>query len=575
MNTTSSSALKNIASDFELKSAKVDSELFSAAISMEMHFGKTLKILAGNYNSIMKVGYELIQNALDANATKIWLVIDLKTSEITCSDNGDGMTPDFFNSILQSISSSWKSDASDMLGKFGIGLWAAVDKCKSFSVTTTSSDKPRGYHRWLFDANAILSSSRTPQIPYGKCTGMQYGERPSHKHDTSTVPWRTQYHFQGITQDRIVSRLDINDFVDEVQSVFGLKMHSETEVNVRVVYPDGKNEAAVIRAKVYAGTRIPEYNTTIRIDSNRALSARFEMYLSQSLKGKYQGKIHIRDRSKPFRVKMSSLLKSGVSEWLSAEVVEVLKSGVFEGDIIPSCIDLKEDRNVFVYNEDWHAFCLALEKWYSDVAKVIYQDIVNVHKDRKRDTESRRAVAKILNALNLERNSHLKKMIEARLHSYPPVHDPESLIPVATAPIISGDKKANDPVCPLPSVDKERRPVEKVQPDDSGKERTPRSAREKQTCLGDLGVGIDFVADPVRKDELFWIDFTRSAIVINCCNPDYMKAEQRDDDSLTGLLGYVLSNAILLMSCDQEVREVLHIILANDLASLYLPFLIP
>lgn len=103
-------------------------------------------ISAGIYRTPANALKELVSNAFDADATKVILTTDYpRYTVFTCSDNGNGMSPEDFKRIMTSIGGSDKrADKKDItekgrpvIGKIGIGLLAVAQICRKFTVISS------------------------------------------------------------------------------------------------------------------------------------------------------------------------------------------------------------------------------------------------------------------------------------------------------------------------------------------------------------------------------------------------------------------------------------------------------
>lgn len=71
---------------------------------------------------------ELVQNARDARATRIEFetVAAGGDEQLTCRDNGAGMSPDDVDRFLLRLYASSKEDDRDSIGFFGVGFWSVL-----------------------------------------------------------------------------------------------------------------------------------------------------------------------------------------------------------------------------------------------------------------------------------------------------------------------------------------------------------------------------------------------------------------------------------------------------------------
>jgi len=93
-----------------------------------------IRILGDVYNDPRDALAEFITNAIEANATKIYVFLHKRAKEphIQISDNGDGMTKDILKYVAENIGKSLKRYDPKSAGEKGIGILgfqAIADKC--------------------------------------------------------------------------------------------------------------------------------------------------------------------------------------------------------------------------------------------------------------------------------------------------------------------------------------------------------------------------------------------------------------------------------------------------------------
>ncbi|KAF6002208.1 hypothetical protein F1559_002566 [Cyanidiococcus yangmingshanensis] len=117
---------------------------------------------------------ELVENSLDAEATRIEIEVNFDVCDITVRDNGHGMRPhDLENCILQNATSKLRSleeletGQVRTLGFRGQGLWAISQLCESLQIRTASEGSPCGY---MIDYNA-RNGTTDPVQPVAMSSG--------------------------------------------------------------------------------------------------------------------------------------------------------------------------------------------------------------------------------------------------------------------------------------------------------------------------------------------------------------------------------------------------------------------
>lgn len=132
------------------------------------------------YDSLEKAASEIIDNAIDANATNIVVFLNnkfdtikgkMKLNEIAFLDDGDGMSPGHLQHIVGFGSSSRVNDSK--IGKFGIGMnQASLFACKKFSVYSWTNEDE--VYLEEFDSEYIIKNNVTKALPPIKTTLPKY-----------------------------------------------------------------------------------------------------------------------------------------------------------------------------------------------------------------------------------------------------------------------------------------------------------------------------------------------------------------------------------------------------------------
>ena len=99
---------------------------------------------SGLYESPAACLKELVNNAYDADATRVELFVKPDANRIIVTDNGSGMDSDDFKRNFSKISESFKRETSDTtpslrpkIGKIGIGFIAANEICDVMQIIST------------------------------------------------------------------------------------------------------------------------------------------------------------------------------------------------------------------------------------------------------------------------------------------------------------------------------------------------------------------------------------------------------------------------------------------------------
>ena len=150
--------------------------------ALDVHLGNVLMHIASDtYTTLPRTVLEGVQNALDADADTIHIIVDMRGRQIIIRDNGNGVTVKMFDDALLQICNSQKSD--DKLGRFGRGLISPLNKCKLFRFTSVRNGTrreenglrrpPTGfYNTWTFEANHTFSDEQIEWFKAGSALSL-------------------------------------------------------------------------------------------------------------------------------------------------------------------------------------------------------------------------------------------------------------------------------------------------------------------------------------------------------------------------------------------------------------------
>lgn len=341
--------------------------------------GEALLRIAATYPTIFEVVMEGIQNAIDVNATRIDIFWDRQRRAITITDNGDGVSREDFERALGSVCSSVKQQGK--LGRYGIGLISPLGKCESFTFTSCPRTTTIGYTEWRFVSNDIRNQADRIVVPHTPRPNYQYSRQKSGNGKKNNVPWRTKISIQGYTQDRIIARLkDMNALADGILDRYSAAMRRhDVKVSIRLINDDGTEEKREeISAKKFAGKRLDE----VKSSDNDAGDIVFRLFLARKTTKGFAGKVLVGELRDDFRFGFDLFCRNA-SEYLSNEVMQALRSGIFEGEILASRIKLHPNRRSFEQNEAFVGFCIAIDSWYAAHGKQHMKQVQEARSDQR------------------------------------------------------------------------------------------------------------------------------------------------------------------------------------------------
>lgn len=128
---------------------------------------------------------ELIQNARDAGASRIEIIVDTHDGRerILCRDNGCGMTFEHARRYLFTLYASSKNKRGGAAGRFGIGFWSIL-RFAPDAITVRS--RPAGGHGWQVTVTGDLASVERRAAAIAAGTEVVL-ERPARTSDLATL----------------------------------------------------------------------------------------------------------------------------------------------------------------------------------------------------------------------------------------------------------------------------------------------------------------------------------------------------------------------------------------------------
>jgi len=332
------------------------------------------RIITRQYPTMRDAIMEMVQNALDAKARNIWIVFDSKRRTLAVRDDGSGVGQVVMNQRLARICQSGKSDSD--LGEFGIGIVAPLDKGEKYTFTSSARIPNRelgedgGYYRWTFELAAIKDEAEF-RVPCDRLGQMMFDASGDGR--DGRVPWRTEALVEKIFSDSVRNDIDPSDLRYQIQSRFSGSMRkSGTAVHLTIIRKIGGVEESHVEdfgARAFDGEPLPVWKYHDAVVGSVAV----RLHLRRVATGRRQQiRLEVGERGRDFRITFSQFMASANS-LLSDDVIGVLNSGTFEGEITGENIKVMPNRHELEKDETLRHLCLALEKWYSEVGKETVQ----------------------------------------------------------------------------------------------------------------------------------------------------------------------------------------------------------
>lgn len=334
---------------------------------LKAHLGGALELAASKYPTLFRTIKEGVQNALDAMAQSITIEIDQRRHVIEIKDNGNGVEIGRMRMALGSVCRSIK--AKGELGRFGLGLMAPLDKCTRWTFTTVAPGETKGYHEWVFNPEEIRRESDQLHLE-PLLRDIKQVEHPADaREDWGWVTWRSRLRIEGYKKDRQFRLLNLVDLEVGILDDFNEKMRKlQTMVTIRITTETGEKLTRSFSARAFTGKLIDEGSVS-GTDCKQTL---FRLYLApQTAKGR-QGRVVVGIIGDDVRISFdrfaatTQALGQDPNEYLDKDTVKGLSSGVFEGEILGSDLDLLQERTGFSEDAALADFCLALNQRYAE-----------------------------------------------------------------------------------------------------------------------------------------------------------------------------------------------------------------
>jgi hypothetical protein len=335
--------------------------------------GNVLLLLAQRYPTLLKVLLELVQNVCDVQANNAELTIDLKRRRVVCRDDGVGVTNAQFLEALAEIGKSQKPSVDKTtgrrpLGEFGLGLISPLGKCERFFFISRPSSKKSGFMEWAFATDELRSATREAPIPM----------HPRPDLDAQcwvALPWNTMTKIEKLVSDATITSLTLDELVREIIDAFGNRIR-ENGLNLRLSFTDkdGVTETCTVNPPEFAGESLPVWKESLP----RCGIVRCTLFFRPTRAPTTKLALRVGTAGSDFRIAWRNFLRRH-SDRLSEDVLAVLGSGFFEGEILVEKCSLLPERNGFAEDDALTAFFSLLDRWCTAVGTPILQG----HRERQ------------------------------------------------------------------------------------------------------------------------------------------------------------------------------------------------
>jgi hypothetical protein len=501
--------------------------------SIDIHYGNALKYLAQTYGSLKEVIHELVQNAIDADATHVHVKVNWRNRTVAVRDNGHGCDSDQFRNHMRNIAHSTK--ARGKLGQFGLGFISPMGKCENFTFTSCPQTKSEDYIEWIFDCDGILSSGDSPNIPSRRRKDLKFG---------GAIWWRSEVVMCKFTTDTMISSLTIDDLYQTIIDKYNIALKEKgSYVDITFVSQAGEISEKRARGSSYTGAPLDEF--VHRHPDGRRTVFRMHRVRKNVQQNRRNINIHIGRTGDTFRVSFANLsraIKMAKERVIDDKDLEVFASGYFEGDIVSDVLELAPQRETFALNDDFHLeFGAALQTWAHDIgAKYIkkirtesreqrYQHLgLNVLQCIERMVKSDPVLQVLTDAMRAGKVGTIGEG-----HADPAnrtIHGQSGINAISTQGGTFGKK---DDVWPKRKRDRKNQRDNKAHSPNTvaGPQGKPRNLVKNDS------VGLTFVYDELPgKEDLWTFEPTTGALTFNITHPDWVMCDTGDNDQLIQML---------------------------------------
>lgn len=328
--------------------------------------------LANTYPSLLLTLIEGAQNAIDADADRIMLCIDLHQRAVIMADNGEGTTQEKFQQALFSVGKGIKT--KDKLGRFGLGLISPLTKCSQFTFISAPPNR-RKANSWTFAIKDIRGQREGATIPHDTLPSLpKLGRKFAlYATDEFACEWRTMVKMTNVTQDKVTSLIDLDELESQVHGKLGQGMR-RNKVSIRVVLIDerGKVQQRDITPVHYTGEPLG----IVTYDDPSTGRVEFELYRAPKRSGERKGQVSVMAAGDNYPITMNEFVRQARGRKMAdllGEAMKVLGSGYFEGIIRCERLELAPERTKFVYNDVLETLYLIIDQWFEEYGQTHFR----------------------------------------------------------------------------------------------------------------------------------------------------------------------------------------------------------
>lgn len=524
-------------------------------VSLRFHHGQALLKTAGYYPTLLGMVLEVVQNGIDSNAKNIWLSVNMKTRIISIRDDGEGASDAQFRQALNQVGMTMKDDSK--LGQFGYGLICPLGKCKKFVFTSCSGSRGSNrFNEWTFVCDDIVATAQDVEIPKRERPDLVFSRTPK----KTQVNWRTEMRVEGFMKDSRLSKIDQESLTMAIQERYSKAMKKRSVVIfAHITDASGVGQNWEIKARRYMGSALPPFKYVDR-DSGKTT---FEiLWAPKGVRG-YRGQVLIGEAGNDFLFPFTEFVRTTAADFLQAEVVDALKSGIFEGEILTEKAKLLPDRKSFEKNDALVGLCIAIEQWYAEVGSAHYTEARSARRDERYQLLGVRSLRVVQNLLLLPEFKELAKVVaNFKQGTFGLGH---SSVDTDHVGFQEGTSLSTHKTGMKQDPEAEVTPKWK-QVDDTGEGHKPIQSHHPFSVLGPKGktrvvvkndsIGLQFCYDMETSSRLWELDTSTGILYFNKRHPVWVWTDENGGDSaLMRLQEYITIQALLMETVPEEQKE--------------------
>jgi hypothetical protein len=535
-------------------------------VKMSSHAGRSFLRDASTYPTVLKMLGELVQNSIDSNASRIEVEFDRGENYCRVSDDGEGVSRKLFLEGLKSVGEGMKEVGK--LGQFGLGKISVLDKCEISTFTSCPEPHSRGYNKWTLARKDIETQRENVTIPMEELKSLCHESRRTRAKGNTLkkVWWRSETEIFGLTKAAMISKISLDLLENEIQSNYSAAMGKKVVVHISFTDEKGELEERVVRSKSFEGKRL----STVIMTGEGGENAVFRIHLPTTQQREKVTRVNVRfgELDNPFRFTFAEFGRSSARHLLSDELLDALRKGYFQGEILSSHAKLTESRNCFRAGDDLVNFCILLEKWFKEHGRAHLEAQREEQSDERYQNLGRKSLAMLQKLFKNPEHADLSAVFKSFTKgSTGKGHKPRrgSLQDEPSISVEGGGKRVETSEEPrerteTPERDRpEHIPLTVIGPKGKKRKIVRGNSLGLQLAHGELGGD--------AASQLWELDCELGILTFNYTHPSWKELD-RSDSALCALQELIVIKALTTECMPEEWREELRVCAEEEIKNL-------